>query len=194
MIKHSNFRVSALLFLFLSLLSPITLNCHAQGPMPYEIAEDMLCADSFSVPLNNTSTKTEQDVIRTALNVRPSTVQIQVGSQFGAGNIISIDKDRILILTAKHVVAKWDDNKSNYVIFFNGKVADARLVKTDSYYDAAIVSVDTSSIEPYNLMNLRKVNFDYQNFSVFDKEKNGTAIALDSDHIVNAKDFRTYNY
>ena len=162
--------------------------------MPAEIARDMLSIDAFSVPLNNTSTKTEQDVIRTAFNARPSTVQIQVGSQFGAGNIISIDDDKIMILTAKHVIAKWDENNSNYVIFFNGKVADAKLEAADPDYDAAIVSVATASIEPYNLMNLRRVDFDYENFSAFDKQKNETVIALDSDHIVNAKELQTYNY
>lgn len=162
--------------------------------MPAEIAEDMLSLDAFSVPLNKTSTKTEQDVIKTALNARPSTVQIQVGSQYGTGNIISIDKNKILILTARHVVAKWNDNGNNYVIFYTGKVVDAKLEMTDSYYDAAIISVDTSSLEPYNLMNLREVKFDYKNFKVFEKEKSATTIALDSEHIVNARELQTYDY
>ncbi len=194
MIKHSTAAASALLFLFLSLSSPYTIACHAQGPMPADIAGDMLSLGAFSNPLNTSDTKTEKDVIRTALNVRPSEVQIQVGSQYGAGTIFSIDENRILILTAKHVIAKWDDAGSNYVIFFNGKVADAKLEVSDPYYDAAVISVETSLLEPYNLINLRKADFDFQNFSDFDKKKDETVIALDSKHIVNAKELQPYDY
>ncbi|WP_081674279.1 trypsin-like peptidase domain-containing protein [Butyrivibrio sp. VCD2006] len=196
MIKRSNTAAKALLFLFLSLLSPLsTLSCNAQGPMPSEIAEDMLSLDAFKTPKNETGTKTENDVIRTAFNVRPSTVQIQVGREYGAGNIVSIKSDKILILTAEHVVKNWDDTGSNYVIFFNGKVAlDARLEVKDPDFDAAIISVATSSIDPYDLISLREISIDYQAFNTFEKEKKQTAIALDSEHIVNAKELQSYDY
>ncbi|WP_026499194.1 S1 family peptidase [Butyrivibrio sp. WCD2001] len=171
-----------------------SLHTSAQGPMPSEIAQDMLSIDAFAVPYNFPETNTEDAVIKTALNVRSSTVQIQVGKQYGTGNIISINSEKIRILTAAHVVQKWDNSESNYVIFFNGKVADANLDTIDDYYDAAIISVETAALEPYDLMNLRRVTLDYSVMSGFDKQKDETVIALESNHLVNAKEVQTYNY
>lgn len=170
------------------------LEVKAQGPRPEEVAKDMIECEAFAVPVAKDNEETEDNLIRTALNVRPSTVQIQVGSEYGTGNIISVDEEKILILTARHVVKTWSDSGSNYVIFYNGYIADAMLEAVDNYYDAAVVSVKTSDIDAFNLMRLRSVKPHYEVISDFDKKKNEVVFSLDSEHVVNAKEVQTYDY
>ncbi len=170
------------------------LSACANGPMPSEIAEDMISIGAFTAPLTVPSSDTDSDIIATALNQRPSIVQVQVGKEYGSGNILSINKDQILIITAGHVVKNWDSTDNHFVIFYNGKIADATLITSDETYDAAILSVNTSSIDPYNLINLRAVNINPDVMPSFDKIKGETIIALDSDHQVNAKEKQHYDY
>ncbi|WP_081673483.1 S1 family peptidase [Butyrivibrio sp. FC2001] len=171
-----------------------SLEAKAQGPSPEEVARDMTSCEAFAVPVAKDNEETEDNLIRTALNIRPSTVQVQVGSEYGTGNIISVSNEKIFILTAKHVVKSWRDDSSNYVIFYNGFIADAVLEKTDDYYDVAVISVNASDIDAYNLLRLRSVKLDYDVISDFDKKKNEVVFSLDSEHVVNAKEVQTYDY
>ena len=178
----------------ITILGAFSIKTHAQGPMPDEIARDMMSCNAFTVPVSEATAETEDNLMQTALGVRPATVQIQVGSEYGTGNIISINNEKITIITAKHVVKKWDDEKSNYVIFYNGAIADAALEAVDGYYDAAVISVKTADVDDFNLIRLRKIQLDYNIINDFDQKKNEVVFSLDSEHVVNAKETQTYEY
>lgn len=183
-----------LLIFAIGIIVPGSIEVKAQGPRPEEVVQDMMAVDAFVIPVSQDKAETEENLVETAINVRPATVQIQVGSEYGTGNIISVDEEKILILTARHVVKTWSDSGSNYVIFYNGYIADATLEAVDDYYDAAVVSVKTSDIDAFNLMRFRSVKPDYEVISDFDKKKNEVVFSLDSEHVVNAKEVQTYDY
>ncbi len=170
------------------------LKVNAQGPGPKEVAGDMIECQAFAVPVAKDNEETEDNLKRVALCVRPSTVQIQVGSEYGTGNIISIDNEKIKILTAGHVVKNWSEGRSNYVIFYDGAIAGASLEAVDDYYDAAVVSVKTSDIDAFDLLRLRSVHLDFEGMGDFDKKKNEVVFSLDSEHVVNAKEVQKYDY
>ncbi|WP_081846768.1 S1 family peptidase [Butyrivibrio sp. AE3004] len=187
-----NLLAASLIFLSGLILSSSMV--HAQGPMPSEIAKDMISTNAFTAPLNKSDIATDTGVVRTALNMRPSAIQLQVGKEYGSGNIIQITNDKIYILTARHVVKNWSESDNHYVIFFNGRVADAELVTMNDDFDAAIVSVSTALLNDFDIMNLRSVAINLSATSTFDKEKNQIVIALDSNHRINAKEIQNYSY
>ncbi|WP_408071778.1 serine protease [Butyrivibrio sp. JL13D10] len=162
--------------------------------MPDELARDMIDCNAFTVPISENSPQTEDSLIKTALRVRPSTVQIQVGSEYGTGNIISIDSDNITIITAKHVVKTWDNAKDKYVIFYNGDVAETDLIATDDYYDVAVITVKTADVEVHNLIRLKSVALDQAVMEYYDSIKNEVVFSLNSEHVVNAREVQTYDY
>lgn len=187
-------KIPILLSSIIAVLYTFPLSANAQGPMPYEIARDMIDCGAYTAPVSDNSPQTEESIINAALNIRPSTVQIQVGSEYGSGNIISIDSEKITIITARHVVKSWSNKNDNYVIFYNGAIADATLEAKDKRYDVAVISVKTSDIDAGNMIRLRSIALNSDNISYFDSIKNEVVFSLNSEHVVNAREVQTYEY
>ncbi len=174
------------------MLNPI--KAIAYGPMPSEIADDMLFFDAFSMcPLNN-SYESEEDVIEAALYVRPSCVRIQLGTRYGQGTITSIDKDEIRILTAAHLFRGYDENSSIYSIFYNGVVKEAKLLYADKNVDVAIISVSTSDIDPADLIQLKSAPVSETAFNAFEKSEKEIVFALDSEPCSDPAKNQHYDY
>jgi hypothetical protein len=105
--------------------------------------------------------------------IRPSVVQIHVGSTYGGGSILKIDSNRILIVSNRHVLENFaaqaqQDVNSNYVTFFDGEAARVQLVGLSDHYDAGLVSVPVSE-----LCSLRSVRQDSQ---AYENTASGTTI------------------
>ncbi len=185
-------------FVFVSTILTITsfmisgLTTHAAGPMPSEIAESMISLDAFETsPIDDAQYDSEDSVYDVALNVRPSSVQIQIGGSYGEGSIFSIDDRNISILTAAHVLNS--TQAPPLVIFYTGAIAEANITYIDSTLDAAILSVPTDNIDAYDLIHLKRIRTDTTSFYKFEKEINPIVITLDSERTVNPKQNQIYN-
>ncbi|WP_026523189.1 S1 family peptidase [Butyrivibrio sp. MB2005] len=165
--------------LIIILFNPIKASAH--GPMPSEIARDMLSVDAFSMSPIDNNFESEQDVIETALYIRPSYVRIQIGNHYGEGTIISVDEDEIRILTAAHVMRVYTEKDMIYTVFYNGLVKESKLLYIDENVDAALISVPTSEIDPSDLIHLKSAPISEKAFNAFEKKSSEIVIALDSE-------------
>ncbi len=170
------------------------LGVFAQGPFPDEIADNLLSLNGFNIPQTSFNYDDTEGVLTDAYNVRGSYVQLRIGSSYGAGSIYSIDEDKILILTAAHVLNKYSASEKNYAIFFNGIIGNTRPVYKNKTYDVAIMSVETSIFSSYDLMNLRCVTIDKSAFSRFEKANSKAVFALDSELTVNPLKNQKYDF
>ncbi len=177
--------------LTISSLTICGITAHAAGPMPSEIAESMLSLGAFAAsPIDDVPYDSEDAVYDVAYSVRPSSVQIQVGDNYGEGSIFSIDKKNISILTAAHVL---EGSDAPLVIFFSGAIADCNIAYIDGTLDVAIVTVPTDEIVAYDLIHLKTIRTDASSFNEFEKETNPIVITLDSERAVNPRKNQKYN-
>ena len=98
-------------------------------------------------------------------NIRPSVVQIHVGSTYGGGSIWKIGSDDIEIITNRHVIQNFaaqaqTDVNSNYVTFFDGEAARVELIGVSAQYDVGLVKVPVSELTEAELCSLRSVRID----------------------------------
>ncbi len=181
--------ISTILTILSFMISGLTT--HAAGPMPSEIAESMLSLCAFETsPINDVPYDSEDSVYDVAYSVRPSSVQIQVGDNYGEGSIFSIDEENISILTAAHVL---EGNDVPLVIFYSGTIADCNITYIDSILDVAIATVPTTEIDAYDLIHLKTIRTDASSFNEFEKETDPIVITLDSERAVNPRKNQKYN-
>ncbi len=154
--KNIIFKLSV--FLASIIIFPVYIKVYAQGPSTDEVAASMLKLNLFSTTTFETINNNEDSVVNAALAIRPSCVQVRSGNEVGSGNIFSIDNDNVKIITAKHVVKNYDEEKDHLVIFFSGVMKDFSLDYVSDTLDLAIISIKTNELLTEDLMNLRSVS------------------------------------
>ncbi len=169
------------------------LNALAQGPTPAEISDSLFSLNGFNIAQTDFDYSDADNIVAAALNVQPSCVQLQIGRSYGEGTIYSIDKEKILILTAAHVFNGYDPTDKNLAIFFNGIVADTKLIYKDENFDMAIVSVNTSVMNDYDLIRLKSAKISSSAFSSFEKQGKKEVFALDSEVTVKPEENQHYD-
>ena len=165
----------------------------AQGPTPAEISDSLFSLNGFNIVPTDFGYTDADNIVAAALNIQPSYVQLQIGTSYGAGTIYSIDRDRILILTAAHVFKNYNPTDKNYAIFFDGIVADTTLIYKDKNFDMAVISVDTNDISAHDLIRLKSVPIDTAAFSEFEKQSEKEVFALDSEITVKPEENQIYD-
>lgn len=177
----------------LILFTAYPLNAQAQGPSPEDILDSLFSLNGFVTPTLDNDYYDSDNILSAAYNVQSSYVQLQIGRNYGAGTIYSINKKEILILTAAHIFKNYNSADSNYAIFFNGIVTDTKLIYKDQNFDMAIVSVDTSAIPAYDLMNLKSAPLSKAAFDEFEKQEQKEVFALDSEITIKPEENQIYN-
>ncbi len=188
--KKNMLKFKLLLIIFIMMLCPVT--AHAHGPSALDIAGDIMSLNAFTYPETFSDYASTDNILDTAIKVRPSVVLMDCGKGYGEGSIYSIDSYYIHILTAYHVITAGDDNNLK-IIFFNGSMANAQTAYTNPDYDIAIVKVRTSDIDPMDLIKLRTVRINMNSYNDFENEKNKEIFAFESEHVVNPSENQVYN-
>lgn len=84
-----------------------------------------------------------------------SCVRIQAKEHYGSGSIFAIDKNKITIVTNKHVLQYWDED--SYVTFFNGAVGSGQVVMLSDQADVGILCVNGDGLSTDELSRLSVV-------------------------------------
>lgn len=87
----------------------------------------------------------EDDLEAAYENARKCVVGIHMGNASGSGIILHMTPERIIIVTNKHVLDYWE-NETDYVQFYQGYVAEARLAGVSGQYDVGFLIVDNGQL------------------------------------------------
>lgn len=130
-------------FVALTLLGVIVI---AAGRIPADLPEE-----------NTASEEIVSEGITTEVyeKVLASCVRIQSGNHYGSGSVFSIDENEIIIVANRHVLQYWDDG--SYVTFFNGAVADGRVIEIYEGVDVGFLSVYTAFLREEELESIRAI-------------------------------------
>ena len=83
------------------------------------------------------------------LNITELAVAISCGNHYGCGTILDSQKDKLIVVTAMHVIEDHVFDASNNIIvsFFDGNEYPASVAKTDATQDLAFLTLDMSVLK-----------------------------------------------
>lgn len=89
----------------------------------------------------------------------PAVVRIEVGNYLGSGVIFEITKERIIIISNKHLL---EHGEGGRVTFYHGVETGGSDIRVSKHYDFGLISVPCSNLKLEQLMSLRRVTFDQE--------------------------------
>lgn len=119
-----------------------------------DIYEGMLELGYLETPVSES-----EDCAKAYENVKDCVVSIRMGNAHGSGIIWELTRERIVIVTNKHVLAYWRE-ENGYVHFPQGFDVDAQVLGTSEQFDVGFIAVSNRQFNYEELQTIRSARVD----------------------------------